>query len=216
MRCLQQSTDIFPLSLRVWKNECEWFMQWWIKLSEFCKSRTSDAIPMSIFTGSFSPHKATHLIHKQHFVSHVYVEMSFWVIQRIQSYAEKRKSTKKPPLVKAIYFNLEQSKWNITKVSVTEGYALLTDAQNTLPYVLINTSIFFLFALMLNSCTPVTNSRSAFSYMFRCLFKSPPSSISSRGPVNNTMQDHLWQYLFQSPCVSWLTSVPVSQKNVFS
>lgn len=95
MRCLQQSTEIFPLSLRIWKNECEWFMQWWIKLSEFCKSRTSDAIPMPIFIWSLSPHKATHLICKQHFASHIYVKMSFWVIQRIQSCAEKTRSMKK-------------------------------------------------------------------------------------------------------------------------
>lgn len=164
MRCLQQSTDIFPLSLRVWKNECEWFMQWWIKLSEFSKPRTSDAIPMSIFIWSLCPHRATHLICKQHFVSHVYVKMSFWVIQRIQSYAEKTRSPKKS-LLETIYFTLEQSNWNITTVSVAEGRALLTDTQNTtFPYILINTSIFF-FALMLNSCAPVTNSRSAFSYM---------------------------------------------------
>lgn len=147
MRCLQQSTDLFPLSLRVWKNECEWFMQWWINLSEFCKSRTSDAIPMSIFIWSLSPHKATHLICKQHFTAHIYVKMSFWLIQRTQRYAEKTRSTKKKPKtpnLKTIYFNLEQNNWNITTASVADGHAQLIDAQNTtFPYVLINTSYFF-------------------------------------------------------------------------
>lgn len=142
MRCLQQSTDIFPLSLSGYGK---------LNVNGLCSDESSCLNSASqghqmhfSYQYSYGPSPTT----KPHIWYAGNILYSMWKCpsgdSKDSKLCRKKRSTKKKSLLKTIYFNIEQSNWNTTKVSAAESHALLTDAQNTtFPYVLINTSIFF-------------------------------------------------------------------------